>query len=435
MAPASPVPSHPRVRLAPVEAFIVVLLLVLIGAVVFFGMRLSGARSSDTSAGPAVIDPTVISQAVGAAINVEAIATGVRGAVETQMLQTAQQVLAHNTQEARRQAEADLAAQRQAINDQTQKILQPFNTTLEQLARSVGDLQTNYTSEKQAVDSLLTQVNVLHTTTAALNNSLKSPTARGNWGENQLRNIMQLAGMEPYCDYTEQFTDGVGETNQRPDAVVNLSTGGRIAIDSKTPLAAYLRMQTATDAASKDAELKQHAKDLRLHVKTLADKKYWLQFGQNAPDFVVMFIPGEGFVSDAMRVDPGLMEDAMKQRVLIASPMNLMALLLTVSKGWESHKLAEHAEEVARLGAELYERVGTVLGSVDKVGRNLETATGAYNAMVASFEGRLLVTMRKLRELGVVKDDPKELKGIETTPRPVVAPELPSAPGELPSAD
>ena len=413
----------------------VALFLVLIATVAVIGTRLVKAQSSSSAGGPVIIDPTVITNAVSAAIKVDDIASGVRGAVEAQMTQTAQQVLAHNTQEARRQAEADLAAQRQAISEQTEKILQPFNTTLEQLARTVGDLHTNYTSEKQAVDSLLNQVNVLHTTTTALNNSLKSPTARGNWGENQLRNIMQLAGMEPYCDYTEQFTDGVGEANQRPDAVVSLSTGGRIAIDSKTPLAAYLRMQTATDVATKDAELKQHAKDLRLHVKTLADKKYWLQFGQNAPDFVVMFIPGEGFVSDAMRVDPTLMEDAMKQRVLIASPMNLMALLLTVSKGWESHKLAEHAEEVARLGAELYERVGTVLGSVDKVGRNLETATGAYNAMVASFEGRLLVTMRKLKELGVVKDDPKDLKGIETTPRPVVAPELPASPDALPPAE
>ena len=420
------------------QALIVILLVVLIGAVVFIGMRLSGASPTAEPAAAPAIDPTVIAQAVKTAIDVNAIATGVKGAVETQMLQTAQQALAQNNAQAAQQAQQTLAGQTQALEQQARILLQPFEERIKQLTKSVGDLQSTYTAEQSAVQSLLGQVNILQSTTTTLTNSLKSPTARGNWGENQLRNIMQLAGMEPYCDYSEQFTDGVGDSNQRPDAVVSLSTGGRIAIDSKTPLAAYIRMQEATDLATKEAELKQHAKDLRNHVKTLADKKYWLQFGQNAPDFVVMFIPGEGFVSDAMRVDTTLMEDAMKQRVLIASPMNLMALLLTVNKGWESHKLAEHAEQVAKLGAEMYERVGTVLGAVEKVGKNLGTANTAYNEMVASFEGRLLVTMRKLNELGVVKGDSREIKGIETTPRPITAPEkdqLPGAPGELPPAD
>ena len=417
------------------ESLVVPLLVVLLVAVIGIGFKLTRQVAPTPAAAPPPIDISQVIAAVKESIDVNAISTGVQGAVESKIHETTTAVLAQATEQARKQAEERFTAQQRSLEEQTKSLLQPFGATLDQLAKSVGDLQNNYTSEKQAVDSLLNQVNILQSSTTTLTNSLKSPTARGNWGENQLRNIMQLSGMEPYCDYSEQVTDGVGEANQRPDAVVNLSTGGRLAIDSKTPLAAYLRMQEATDVPTKDAELKQHAKDLRSHVKSLADKKYWLQFGENAPDFVVMFIPGEGFVSDAMRVDPTLMEEALRQRVLIASPVSLMALLLTVSKGWESHKLAEHAQEVAALGAELHLRVGTVLDAAEKLGKNLGTAAGAFNEMVGSMEGRLLVTMRKFKELGVVKDDPKTLKMIETTPRPITAPEKDTAQPQLPQGE
>ena len=142
--------------------------------------------------------------------------------------------------------------------------------------------------------------------------------------------------MESYCDYTEQFTGGEGESDQRPDVVVRLPNGAMIAIDSKAPLSAYLRMQDATDVATKEIELKNHARLMRDHMKKLSDKKYWNQFPQS-PDFVVMFIPGEGFVSDAMRSDPSLLDDAMKNRVLVASPVNLLALLFAVAKGWQAY--------------------------------------------------------------------------------------------------
>jgi DNA recombination protein RmuC len=266
---------------------------------------------------------------------------------------------------------------------------------------------------------------------------MKSPTARGSWGENQLRTIMRLAGMENYCDYTEQFTGGEAERTQRPDAVINLPTGGRIAVDSKFPFSAYLRMQESQDAATQDAELKNHAKDIRLHVKALADKKYWDQFGHNAPDFVVMFVPNEGAVADAMRTDINLLADAMKERVLIASPVNLLALLLTIAKGWQSHQLDENAEKVAKLAKEMYERVGFVLDHVVKMGNNLKTVNISYDAMIGSMEQNLLVTMRRFKELGVVQEnEPMEtLKAIDRVPREVKAPEaaqIPPAPiGEI----
>jgi len=163
---------------------------------------------------------------------------------------------------------------------------------------------------------------------------------------------------------------------------------------------------------------------MREHMKKLSDKKYWNQFPQS-PDFVVMFIPGEGFVSDAMRSDPSLLDDAMKNRVLVASPVNLLALLFAVAKGWQAHSIAEHAKEVAALGTLLYERVGTVLTEVGKLGKNLSTATTAYNDMVGSLEGRMLVTLRKFRDLKVVQGEEIDtLKSIDVQTRSLTAPEI-----------
>ena len=183
--------------------------------------------------------------------------------------------------------------------------------------------------------------------------------------------------------------------------------------------------------------LRQRIKDLGFHLdddalqkifekfKTLADKKYWDQFGHNTPDFVVMFIPGEGFLADALKADTTLLDDAMQSRVLVASPVNLLALLLTVAKGWQSHHLNEQAEVVAQLGSELYERVGKVLDEVIKMGRAIGTTNTAYNDMVASLEGRLLVTLRRFKELGVVQENAPiaEISPVDKSPRQLMSPE------------
>jgi DNA recombination protein RmuC len=419
-----------------VEILIVVLLVVLILAVLFFGARLIG-RPATQSAPPTVLAPTVdmapIVEAVKAAIDVNAISTGVRGAVETQMLATAQQALAQNNEQAKQQANQTLEAQQASLDQQTKILLQPLEERLQQLNQAVGSLHTNYTEEKTAVEALRVQLTDLQSSTTSLREALKSPTARGSWGENQLRNVVRLAGMENYCDFTEQFTGSENDRLQRPDVVINLPTGGRIAVDSKAPLNSYLRMQDAVETSVKEAELKNHAKDLRSHVKTLAEKKYWDQFGHDTPDFVVMFIPGEGFVADAMKADTLLLDDAMKQRVLVASPVNLLALLLTVAKGWQSHKLNEHAEMVAKEGKDLYERVSKVLDDVVKMGNALGTATSTYDAMIGSIETRLMVTMRRLKELGVVQENApeKNLKPIGQVPRVLRVPEVTSPIAEI----
>ena len=403
------------------QALIIVLLVVLIVAVVYFGLQANGNKTEVVP--PAPLDTDAIARTVQTAINLEAISTSVQGAVAAQMLKTAQEALVANNLQANQQATQTLSGQTAALDAQAKILLQPFETQIAQLTASVTALQGSYTSEKSTVDALLTQVNNLQTSTTTLQTALKSPTARGSWGENQLRNVIALAGMENYCDFTEQFTGGEGERNQRPDVVINLAGGAHLAVDSKAPLAAYMRMSETDDVAQKEIELKQHARDLRLHVKTLSEKKYWDQFGHASPDFVVMFIPGEGFVSDAMRADSSLMEDAMKANVIIASPVNLLSLLLTVSKSWQSHQLAEHAEKVAKLGVEVYERIGTVIDEMNKMGKNLGTANTAFNTMAGSFESRLLVTLRKFKDLGVTQGELSEVKQIDSTPRAINASE------------
>jgi DNA recombination protein RmuC len=419
-----------------VEILIVVLLVVLILVIGFVGLRLA-AKPAAQSVAPTVMAPAVdmapIVEAVKAAIDVNAISTGVRGAVETQMLATAQQALAQNNEQAKQQANQTLEAQQASLDQQTKNLLQPLEERLAQLNQAVGSLHTNYTEEKTAVEALRVQLTDLQSSTTSLREALKSPTARGSWGENQLRNVVRLAGMENYCDFTEQFTGSENDRLQRPDVVINLPTGGRIAVDSKAPLNSYLRMQDAIEISVKEIELKNHAKDLRTHVKTLAEKKYWDQFGHDTPDFVVMFIPGEGFVADAMKADTLLLDDAMKQRVLVASPVNLLALLLTVAKGWQSHKLNEHAELVAKEGKDLYERMSKVLDDVVKMGKALGTATSTYDEMIGSIETRLMVTMRRLKDLGVVQENAPEktIKPIGQVPRALRVPETTSPIAEI----
>ncbi|MDA2946088.1 MAG: DNA recombination protein RmuC [Actinomycetota bacterium] len=352
------------------------------------------------------------------AVDADSLTTAIRGGVEAEVrraMAESQQAAAQRTEE--------------MFRNQSELIGQQINS----LSGAVTSLTNSYEQEKGTVSQLAQQLSVLQTSTTSLANALKSPTARGSWGENQLRNVIQLAGMEPYCDYDEQFTGGEAERNQRPDVVIRLPNGAFLAVDAKAPLAAYQRMQDETDPARKDLELKAHVKAIRDHVKALADKRYWEQF-PSAPDFVVMFIPGEGFVSDAMRHDPTLLEEAMRSRVLIASPVNLLALLLAVAKGWQAHSVAEHAAQVAKLGEELYKRVGTVLDKVTRMGNGLKTASTAYNDMVGSLEGRMLVTLREFKSLGVVQgDDIAQPSPLEVDTRALSAPEASS--GALGSAD
>lgn len=348
-----------------------------------------------------------------------ALVDAVRTAIDAQIRQVTQDALNN----VNNQVDRLYQARSQTLTSDTKSLLDPVASQLQELRGAVTSLQSSYDENKGQSSMISRQISQLTDTTAALHGALKSSSARGAWGEQQLRNVIELAGMEPYCDFDEQTTLSNNDRLQRPDAVVRLPNNSRVVIDAKTPLDAYLRAQEATDSDTQQRLLQEHARAVRDHARVLADKKYWTQFDR-APEYVIMFIPGESFLSDALRADPSLLEVAMRSRVLIASPVNLLALLLAVAKGWQAFQIAEHAEKIAQLGKELYERVDTVLEHVDKTGRGLETAIRAYNSMVGSMESRVLPTLRKFKETGIAVGDVENLNAIDTAPRQLSAPEL-----------
>ncbi|MEC9424765.1 MAG: DNA recombination protein RmuC [Actinomycetota bacterium] len=367
------------------------------------------------------VDPAALAQMVGAE-------------VKARMAEAASTALAKNNEQF-----LALATERMgAVQEQTKGLLGPFAEQMKKLDDTVGKLRTAHEQDKGAVATMTEQLGLrvaaLQAETTTLSEALRSRSARGVWGENQLRNVIELSGMEPYCDFTEQTSaenrEGAGV---RPDVKVRLPNGAHLFVDAKVPLDAYLRAQEATEQQVVDAELRAHAKALKEHVKDLARKKYWEADDQPSPEFVVLFVPGESFLADALRVEPSLLQDAMNQRVLLASPVNLLALLWAVAGGWQQARVNQHARDVAELGAELYDRVGTVLGKVEGTGRGLNTAVKAFNGLVASFEGRLLPTMRKFPDLGVGSDELPSPTAVDEVPRSVVAPESPV--GDLPSGD
>ncbi len=347
-----------------------------------------------------------------------ALVDAVRTAVDAQVGKATQQAL----ENVNSQIDRTYQARTQTLTTETKSLLDPVATQMNELRNAVTALQSNYTNTVGVTQTISKQIDSLNQTTSALQSALKSSSARGAWGEQQLRNVIELAGMLPYCDFLEQTTVTNNDKTQRPDAVIKLPNDGCVVIDSKTPLDAYLRAQETSDPTLHQQLLNEHAKALASHAKVLADKKYFQQFDRT-PEYTIMFIPGESFLADALRADGSLLEVAMRSRVLIASPVNLLALLLAVAKGWQAFQIAENAEKIAAIGRELYERVDTVLESVEKTGRGLETAIGAYNKMVGSIEGRMLSTLRKFKDVGVTSSELTEISNIESAPRRLSAPE------------
>ena len=347
-----------------------------------------------------------------------ALVDAVRTAVDAQVGKATQQAL----ENVNSQIDRTYQARTQTLTTETKSLLDPVATQMNEHRNAVTALQSNYTNTVGVTQTISKQIDSLNQTTSALQSALKSSSARGAWGEQQLRNVIELAGMLPYCDFLEQTTVTSNDKTQRPDAVIKLPNDGCVVIDSKTPLDAYLRAQETSDATLHQQLLNEHAKALAGHAKVLADKKYFQQFDRT-PEDTIMFIPGESFLADALRADASLLEVAMRSRVLIASPVNLLALLLAVAKGWQAFQIAENAEKIAAIGRELYERVDIVLESVEKTGRGLESAISAYNKMVGSIEGRMLSTLRKFKDVGVTSSELTEISNIESAPRRLSAPE------------
>jgi DNA recombination protein RmuC len=260
--------------------------------------------------------------------------------------------------------------------------------------------------------------------TANLVTALRAPHTRGRWGEIQLRRVCEMAGMIKHCDFGEQETVASDDGRLRPDVVVQLPGGKQVVIDAKVPLAAYLDAIEARDEDTRKIHLQSHLRQVREHIKKLSAKDYWSQF-ESTPEFVVMFVD-ESMYRVALDEAPDLMEEAIAQHVLIATPSSLLGLLRAVHYGWRQEKVAESAREVAELGRELHTRLGKFAATLAKVGRALGTSVNAYNEAVGSFDSRVLVTARKLSDHGAASES-KELEQpapVDALPRAVQAPEL-----------
>jgi DNA recombination protein RmuC len=239
-----------------------------------------------------------------------------------------------------------------------------------------------------------------------------------------LRRVVELAGMSEHCDFAEQVTVDAGEGRQRPDLIVRLPAGREIVVDAKVSLEAYLDAVAADTDEKRKVAMARHAAQIRTHMNTLADKRYWTQFTR-APEFVVMFIPGESFFGAAVDTDTTLIEDGLEKSVVLATPTTLIALLRAVAFGWRQEQVARNSQEISDLGRQLYERMRTLAEHLAEVGKGLEKANAAYNNAVGSIESRILPAARRFKELGAATgEDLPLLEAIDTAPRGLSAPEL-----------
>lgn len=278
----------------------------------------------------------------------------------------------------------------------------PVQSSLEQLGSHLRETEREHSALKGQLQSVSDTQELLRQQTQALVNALKSPNQRGRWGEVQLRNIVERAGMAQFCgDFSEKsFVEDENGRRAIPDMTVRLPNGSCIVIDSKVPIDAYLNAVECADQPRRDALMKDHARQVREHIKGLSAKTYWAKFTPT-PELVVMFLPGEPLFSAALQHDTTLFDFAADQRVIPASPLTLLALLRTVASAWQQQRLAQSAEEVRALGTELYERLAVMAENIQSVGQNLKQAGSAYDRFIGSLESRVLVSARKFRELGV----------------------------------
>jgi DNA recombination protein RmuC len=275
----------------------------------------------------------------------------------------------------------------------------------------------------QQVDEVRHSTDVLRRETSALATALRKPHVRGQWGELHLRRTVELAGMLAHCDFTEQQHLASADGVQRPDLVVHLAGGKSVVVDAKVSLAAYLDALAADDPDEQRAHLAHHARQVRGHVDQLAAKSYWRALPQS-PEFVVLFMPAESFLSAALEAEPALLEYAAARNVVLATPTTLIALLRTVAYGWTTETLAERTREIHELGRELYARLGTVGRHLDKLGRSLRGSVDAYNSAVGSLETRVLVTARHFADVADLDDRIDPIHPVEQAPRALTAAEL-----------
>ncbi len=319
---------------------------------------------------------------------------------------------------------------KQAAQGGVREALAPAQEQLAKLATSVEALDKARLQDKSVISEQVRQVveavgSTNKTTSQLLNTLRASPKVRGRWGEQTLRNVLELSGLAPNVDFTEQVSTTDGEGGRlRPDVVINLPGGRCIVVDSKVALSGYLDAMEATDDTSREAHMKKHAAELKQHVRNLASKDYWKHVPATA-EFVVLFVPGENFLAAAAERDPNLFDDAFAAKVIITTPSTMVALAKSVAYGWRQEQSAKNAQEIAELGRELYRRMAILADKISKVGDAIEKSTKSYNELVGSVESRVLPQARKFKELGAgdAGIDVASPPQIEVAPRPLAPPE------------
>jgi DNA recombination protein RmuC len=326
--------------------------------------------------------------------------------------------------EFQRTATMDLDGRQKAID----ALVQPLRESLTKVDAKLQDVDRGRaTSQAQLSEQLrsLTQAQqVLHAETGKLSRALRSSNIRGQWGEIQLRRVLECAGLVEGMHFDLKDSVRTEEGRLTPDAVIKLPGGKNVVVDAKVALSAYLDAMDCEDDGARDAKFKDHARQVKDHVNRLGNKTYWAHF-QPAPDIVVMFVPGEALLSAALQHDSGLLEFSMNKGVMLASPLSLIALLKAIAYGWQQDTIAKNALEISELGRNLYDRIAKLAEHFETVGRSLAKAVQAYNGAVGTLETRVLVTARKLKDKGVTASEEfREVETIDITPRLLGAPEL-----------
>ena len=316
-------------------------------------------------------------------------------------------------------ASGNLEQREKAVESMVKPIREALEKTDQQIRKMEKERQTAFGSLTQHLQFMAQAQEQLQGETRNLVKALRRPEVRGQWGEMTLKRLAELAGMVEHCDFDQQHSVDTEQGKQRPDMVVRMPGSREIIVDAKAPMDGYLAAVEARDDSARLLELQRHARNVRDRVRELSSKGYWQQFPQS-PDFVVLFIPGDQFLSSALEVDPKLLEDAMTDKVVLATPSSLVALLRAVAYGWRQEALAENAEHIRSVGQDLYERLSTFAEHLDKLGSHLSRSVDSYNKAVGSFDSRVLPGARKFTEMGIQgKKDLPEPEPVERLPRPV----------------